>query len=122
MARKHKSARGEAIDFDLLQSQNKNVIAIGNAKMNANGDILGRGGKIIRRVEDIPLENVANTDAAYNQANPKSTKMVSLKDKVDDEFMNQPTKVQDKELKVEEKPTVTIEKTKNKRKIVDSEE
>lgn len=122
MARKHKSARGEAIDFDLLQSQNKNVIAIGNAKMNANGDILGRGGKIIRRVEDIPLENVANPDAAYNQANPKSTKMVSLKDKVDDEFMNQPMKVQDKELKVEEKPTVTIEKTKNKRKIVDSEE
>ncbi len=44
--RRHTSARGERIDFDLLQHQNKDMIAIGNANMNANGDILGKGGKI----------------------------------------------------------------------------
>ena len=82
--RRHTSARGEPVDFDLLQHQNKNTIAIGNANMNANGDILGRGGKIIRRVEDIPVENLADPSAAYNEANPKSTRMVSLKNKVDD--------------------------------------
>jgi len=122
MVKRHRSARGEQVDFDLLQSQNKNVIALGNARMNANGDVLGSGGKIIRRVEDIPQENVADPDAAYNQANPKSTKMVSLKDNIDDDFIIQQEVTQETQQKTEKTSTISEEKTKTKRKLVDSEE
>ena len=122
MVKRHRSARGEQVDFDLLQSQNKNVIAIGNARMNANGDVLGSGGKIIRKVEDIPQENVADPNAAYNQANPKSTKMVSLKDDIDDDFITQQEVTQETQQKTEKTSTILEEKTKTKRKLVDSEE
>ena len=122
MVKRHRSARGEQVDFDLLQSQNKNVIAIGNARMNANGDVLGSGGKIIRKVEDIPQENVADPNAAYNQANPKSTKMVSLKDNIDDDFITQQEVTQETQQKTEKTSTILEEKTKTKRKLVDSEE
>ena len=134
--RRHTSARGEQIDFDLLHHHNKDMIAIGNANMNANGDILGKGGKIVRRVEDIPLENMADPNAAYNEANPKSTKMVSLKGKLDDLPEPTPSIQTDEEdvggieapldeVKIENgkvTPTKTEEKSKIKRKIVDSED
>lgn len=93
--------------------------------MNANGDIIGRGGKIVRRVEDIPTENMADPNAAYNEANPKSTKMVSLKGKIDDLPEVAPITVsEDSAISEDEvvKPVKTEEKPKNKRKIIDSEE
>ena len=120
--RKHTSARGQQVDFDLLHHQNKDTIAIGNASMNANGDIIGRGGKIVRRVEDIPVENMANPDAAYNEANPKSTKMVSLKGKLDDLPEAVPATVSEDLAVTEVKEVKTEEKPKTKRKIIDSEE
>lgn len=130
--RKHTSARGTPVDFDLLHTQNKDVVAVGNANMNANGDVLGRGGKIVRKVEDIPTIQKANPNAAYNQVNPKSTKMVSLKDKVDAVPSNKPVLEDINEVEVltntktveSKEPSVepTEEKTKSKRKIVDSEE
>lgn len=121
MAKKHMSARGEQIDFDLLHSNNKGAIALGNANMNANGDTLGPGGTIVRKVEDIPAVNRADPNAEYNQANPKSTKMVSLKNKIDDVQLSSGGAKEEnpvEEVKVSEK---TKEKSKTKRKIVDSE-
>lgn len=121
----HKSARGVTLDFDLMQHQNKEVVALGNANMNANGDIIGRGGEIIRKVDDIPTELAADSNAAYNQDNPKSTRKISLKEKIDEFKEVAPIVVVDKvevletgvtEL-VQEKPK---QKTKIKRKIVDS--
>lgn len=127
--RRHTSARGETVDFDLLQHHNKDAVALGNANMNANGDILGRGGKIIRRVEDIPEGQMADPNAAYNEANPKSTKMVSLKGKVDDlPDVAAPATVKKSTPQVkavapeEETEPASEEKSKSKRKIVDSEE
>jgi len=120
MAKRHTSARGEKIDFDLLQHENKNTIAMGNANMNANGDTLGSGGKIIRKVEDIPASIKANPNAPYNQTNPKSTKMVSLKNKVDDIISTETSTTSTDDI---EEPTEEIkEKAKTKRKIVDSED
>ena len=130
--RKHLSARGKPINFDELQHQNKEVVAVGNANMNANGDILGRGGKVVRKVSDIPVNQLANPGTAYNQNNPKSTKLVSLKDKVDsldthqnpllkDEEKPQ-QKVKKEEVVDESVVSVEEEKTKSKRKIVDSED
>ena len=119
MAKKHTSARGEQIDFDLLQSSNKETVALGNASMNANGDTIGPGGKVIRSVEDVPAAIMADPSAAYNQANPKSTKMVSLKDKVDEV---EPTNVSTDTVETPVEPEKNKEKPKSKRKIIDSEE
>jgi hypothetical protein len=50
---KHKSMRGRDVDMDLLRKKNELTPAIGNARVNARGDELGPGGKIIRKREDI---------------------------------------------------------------------
>lgn len=39
---------GNAVDIDQLRLANETTIAIGNAKTNARGDLLGAGGKVIK--------------------------------------------------------------------------
>ena len=48
MATQHTSARGIPVDMDRLRLQNETTIAVGNMKVNARGDQLGAGGKIIK--------------------------------------------------------------------------
>jgi hypothetical protein len=47
MGNKFKTAGGKTIDIDNLRLQNEKTIAVGNMKVNARGDQLGRGGEII---------------------------------------------------------------------------
>jgi hypothetical protein len=47
MGNKVKTAHGKIIDIDNLRLQNEKIIAVGNMKVNARGDQLGRGGEII---------------------------------------------------------------------------
>ena len=58
----HRSMRGKIIDMNLLQKKNELTPAIGNAKMNARGDIIGKGGKIVKKREDIVKEHYAQQD------------------------------------------------------------
>ena len=44
----YKSFRGKLVDMEELRRKHKKEIAAGNAKMNANGDVLGAGGKIVK--------------------------------------------------------------------------
>ena len=48
MATNHTTARGMPIDMDRLRLANEHEIAIGNMKVNARGDQLGPGGKVIK--------------------------------------------------------------------------
>lgn len=48
MGNKYKTAHGKMIDIDNLRLQNEKTIAVGNMKVNARGDQLGRGGEIIQ--------------------------------------------------------------------------
>tara|TARA_B100000212_G_scaffold265420_1_gene204945 strand:+ start:250 stop:612 length:363 start_codon:yes stop_codon:yes gene_type:complete len=48
--------QGKAIDMDLLRQRNELTPAVGNARVNARGDELGPGGKIIRKREDVLRE------------------------------------------------------------------
>ena len=48
--------RGKKIDMNLLQKKNELTPAVGNARMNARGDEIGKGGKIVRKREDIVKE------------------------------------------------------------------
>jgi hypothetical protein len=60
----YKTAQGKTIDMDKLMGQNELVPAVGNARVNARGDKLGPGGKIIQKREDVVAE--------YYDKNPKA--------------------------------------------------
>jgi hypothetical protein len=49
----YRTANGKMVDMDLLRQRNELTPAVGNARVNARGDELGPGGKIIRKKEDI---------------------------------------------------------------------
>lgn len=56
MAIQHKTARGAAVDMDRLRLANEKTIAVGNMKVNARGDQLGPGGKVIKTRSQILAE------------------------------------------------------------------
>tara|TARA_Y100001970_G_C13810874_1_gene639942 strand:- start:161 stop:505 length:345 start_codon:yes stop_codon:yes gene_type:complete len=49
----YKTMQGKPIDMDLLRKRNELTPAVGNAKVNARGDELGPGGKIIKKREEV---------------------------------------------------------------------
>ena len=49
----YRTARGKEVDIGKLINQNELVPAVGNANVNARGDKLGPGGKIIQRREEL---------------------------------------------------------------------
>jgi hypothetical protein len=58
--------QGKEVDMDKLMRQHELMPAIGNVKVNARGDELGSGGKIIRKREEVMAE--------YYENNPKVKK------------------------------------------------
>lgn len=68
--------KGQFVDMDALSVKNENEIAVGNMKVNARGDKLGRNGEVVQKREEATRE--------YYQNNPKAVvKSVSIKDAVD---------------------------------------
>jgi|TARA_B110000438_G_scaffold30499_1_gene29800 hypothetical protein len=51
--KQHVSLQGKAVDMDLLRQKNELVPAVGNVRVNARGDELGPGGKIIKKREEV---------------------------------------------------------------------
>ena len=51
--KQHISMQGKAIDMELLRQKNELTPAVGNVRVNARGDELGPGGKIIRKREEV---------------------------------------------------------------------
>lgn len=70
--------RGKRIDITQILSKHENAIAIGNLNMNARGDLLGPGGTIKKRNEEIVSE--------YYRSSPKAVKQVSLRNLTPDVF------------------------------------
>jgi len=66
MASNHRTARGIPIDMDRLRLANESTIAVGNMKVNARGDELGPGGKIIRTKEQILADYYRDNPRAIN--------------------------------------------------------
>jgi hypothetical protein len=74
MAKIVRTANGGKIDMDTLISKNEKVIAVGNKKCNARGDLLGPGGKIIKTRDQVMKEYYAlNTPVAGATANRPSS-------------------------------------------------
>ena len=64
----YKSANGKTIDMDLLRQKNELTPAVGNSRVNARGDELGEGGKIIRKKEDILADYYASNPGVKEEA------------------------------------------------------
>ena len=64
MARQYTSARGKLVDMEKLRQANEGNIALGNMGVNARGDELGPGGRIVRTREEVIK--------AYNRQNPNA--------------------------------------------------
>jgi len=64
MGRIYTSMQGKQIDMEKLQLKNELSPAVGNMKVNARGDELGPGGKIIRTREQILQDYYKNNPRA----------------------------------------------------------
>lgn len=70
MGKIYRTAMGKRIDVDNLISRNEKVIAVGNRKVNARGDQLGPGGKIVKTRDQIMKEYYAlNMPASTDKDN-----------------------------------------------------
>jgi hypothetical protein len=71
MGKTYTSLRGKEIDMERLSLQNETILAVGNVKVNARGDELGPGGKIVRTREQILQDYYKNNPNAAREENRK---------------------------------------------------
>jgi hypothetical protein len=105
-----RTMRGETLDMAALSARNANVVALGNANMNARGDIVDRQGKVLKAREVVVQE--------YYASNPKSVQTVSLKD-LGDEVLTPREAIERLEAKAAEAKANPAPK---KRKIVEDDD
>lgn len=92
--KKVKTKRGRDIDFGQLMRSNDTVPAVGNASMNARGDIIDSQGKIIKTAKQVSEE--------YYSRSPNSVKNVSIKPDADEAEIK--TEVEETKVEEKEKP------------------
>jgi hypothetical protein len=66
--------RGKKIDLQSLIMMNEHTVALGNANMNARGDVLGKGGRVVKTAEErhaeyIQKSQAINTNEGYATSN-----------------------------------------------------
>jgi hypothetical protein len=74
MSDRHISMRGEVVDFNRLRIANAEKPALGNANMNARGDIIGQGGVVLKTQEQIDAEYEAALAAQRDNSKPVDIK------------------------------------------------
>jgi len=73
----YKTMQGKAVDMDLLRQKNELTPAVGNARVNARGDELGPGGKIIRKREDVLADFYRDNPSKVVDELPKAKETVA---------------------------------------------
>jgi hypothetical protein len=56
MSKVYRSAQGRMVDIEKLRLANEETIAVGNMKVNARGDQLGPGGRVVKTRNQIMKE------------------------------------------------------------------
>lgn len=72
MASKHKTAKGIAFDMESFSQKHSKAIALGNMSTNARGDVLGKGGKVEIKREEVVRQ--------YYREAPQQTVDTSIKE------------------------------------------
>ena len=67
MGRTYTSVRGKEIDMEKLSLRNEKTLAVGNMRVNARGEELGEGGKIIRTREQVLQDYYAQNPNAMRE-------------------------------------------------------
>jgi len=80
----YKTMQGKTIDIDLLRQRNELTPAVGNAKVNARGDQLGRGGEIVKKREELVKEHNRSNAPVPDEIPVKKQSRTPEKDLVDD--------------------------------------
>ena len=88
----YKTMQGKQVDMDLLRKRNELTPAVGYARVNARGDELGPGGKIVKKREEV-LED-------YYRDHPQKVSNIKV---------NAPAEEPKKEVKKAEEPVVQKE-------------
>ena len=78
--------RGNMIDMDALMLKNEEELALGNMKVNARGDKIGPGGKIIKSKDNVDAgvteakaqPTTSNTVTKVKKTTVKKTKEIEL--------------------------------------------
>ncbi len=76
------SSKGVVVDFGAMMATSGATVAIGNAKMNARGDILTHGGLVEKTVEEVA--------DAYYKSNPRAVSQAVPLSSLDDEVIASP--------------------------------
>jgi hypothetical protein len=66
----YRSARGKEVDLNKLIARNELTPAVGNMKVNARGDKLGPGGKIIKKREQLQTGSTGIPDSVIQETAP----------------------------------------------------
>jgi len=77
MNKTYKSFQGKEVDMEKIMRNNELMPAVGNVRVNARGDELGPGGKIIRKREQIVADYYEKTPAKQRE----EIKPIEKKDK-----------------------------------------
>ena len=76
----YRSMQGKTIDMDLLRQRNELTPAVGNAKVNARGDELGPGGKIVRKKEEVLKDYYQNSSTMPDEMPVRKAQKKDLTD------------------------------------------
>tara|TARA_B100001057_G_C22824144_1_gene940668 strand:- start:653 stop:1162 length:510 start_codon:yes stop_codon:yes gene_type:complete len=71
--RTYRTANGKQVDMDTLALKNETVIAVGNMNVNARGDVLGQGGRIVKSREEVMSEHYAVNNSIVPSDAPMPT-------------------------------------------------
>jgi hypothetical protein len=74
MGKIYTSMQGKEIDMEKMSLKNELAVAIGNMRVNARGDELGAGGKIVRTREQILQDYYKNNNRAVQEEVPSRKK------------------------------------------------
>jgi hypothetical protein len=66
MGKLYTSMRGKTVDMEQLNLKHETIPAVGNMKVNARGDELGQGGKVVKTKEQILAD--------YYNKNPRAAR------------------------------------------------
>ncbi len=79
MAKIYRTAQGRSLDIERLRLQNELVPAIGNMRVNARGDQLGPGGKVVKNREQMIDEHYQNNISTKPKKNVAEADIIPTK-------------------------------------------
>lgn len=85
----YKTAKGKNVDLDLLIQRNELTPAVGNVRVNARGDELGPGGKIVKKREDVLADYYNQTKTMKDEtlSNAEAQQFAEFDDPADDDWI-----------------------------------